>query len=180
MNALSGFVTAEGSLVAEKPQIIRSRGDLVKRAVNFKKGMDTEISPEVVSRINAAIDGIKVEARTEILARLQELRNVCQDATSDPVYLGIFQELIKEVAFDVKGMAGTIGFPLMTEIADSLHRFISNISPNSAQHLDLIRLHIDALYILLTHGENARAGTERMMTDGLKKASTKVARESQT
>jgi hypothetical protein len=60
-------------------------------------------------------------------------------------------------AHDMKGQGGSFGFPLVTNIANSLCRFMENRSVFGRQEMEVIQVHIEALRL---------AVAERMTGDG--------------
>jgi len=66
---------------------------------------------------------------------------------------------------DIKGQGGSFGFPLITNIASTLNRFIDTRSDFGAQELEVVRVHINALRLAVTEGmtgDGGRAG-ERLL-----------------
>jgi hypothetical protein len=60
-------------------------------------------------------------------------------------YLG----LLRDESLAAKGLGGTFGYPLVTAIASSLNDFVGKLRAADKSQLMVIRLHIDALYVIL-------------------------------
>ncbi|MFX8758852.1 Hpt domain-containing protein, partial [Acinetobacter baumannii] len=69
----------------------------------------------------------------------------------DPMFKGVFR-----VAHDIKGQAGTFGYPLITRVAGSLTAFIERFNRaelSLSEHLDsvtaLIDVHVNTLQLFV-------------------------------
>ncbi|MEM6904174.1 MAG: hypothetical protein AAF556_13130 [Pseudomonadota bacterium] len=85
---------------------------------------------------------------------------------------------IAMIAREIKGLAGTFGFDLLTSIGDSLYEFASDLPGLTQRRADLIGAHIDAIDLVITNritgdgGEQANALLETLgiATDKLSSA----------
>lgn len=137
-----------------KPRFIKAPQDLRQKAVNFSTGLDVTLTDEVRAKIDSVIAETADEFSTEILNNLREMRIQVKAAEDDPLSRIFIMETISELAFDIKGMGGTFGYPLLSELAKSLKDFIAKMGiPNEAQ-LEVISIHIDAMYVVLAQGIN--------------------------
>ncbi|WP_374304777.1 hypothetical protein [Ferrovibrio sp.] len=137
-----------------KPRFIKAPQDLRQKAVNFSTGLDVTLTDEVRAKIDSVIAETADEFSTEILNNLREMRIQVKAAEDDPLSRIFIMETISELAFDIKGMGGTFGYPLLSELAKSLKDFIAKLGiPNEAQ-LEVISIHIDAMYVVLAQGIN--------------------------
>lgn len=57
-------------------------------------------------------------------------------------------------AHDIRSQAGTFGYPLITQIADALCKFIGKLERVEPVHFEIIRTHVDALR--LCQGSNLK------------------------
>lgn len=86
------------------------------------------------------------------------------------------------IAHDMKGQAATFGYPMVTNVANSLCRFVERVGETgrtAVQNVDalveIIRLHVDALRLLLTHDMKGPGGeTETKLLGGLNAAGEKI------
>lgn len=87
--------------------------------------------------------------------RLQQARLAAEDAHWQHAAI----ETLGRVAHDLKGMGGTYGFPLITQIAASLCRLVETDAGKTVAEADpsLVRAHVDAL---------RAAVRDRIKTDG--------------
>lgn len=135
-----------------KPRFIKAPQDLRQRAVNFTTGLDLTLTDEVRAKIESVIAASADEFSNEILNNLREMRVQVKAAEDDPLSRIFIMETIAELAFDIKGMGGTFGYPLLSQLAKSLKDFIGKLGiPNEAQ-LEVISIHIDAMYVVLAQG----------------------------
>ena len=102
-------------------------------------------------------------------------RRQVQAAEDDELQRIFILSNISEIAFDIKGMGGTFGYPLLTHLAKSLYDFVTKLGlPNEAQ-LEVISIHIDAMYVVLAHGVGGTdSQTEKELLDNLRVAVVKV------
>ncbi|WP_341702753.1 hypothetical protein [Ferrovibrio sp.] len=115
------------------------------------------------------------EFSKDVLEKLREMRQQVKAAEDDELQRIFIMSTISEIAFDIKGMGGTFGYPLLTHLAKSLHDFVAKVGlPNEAQ-LEVISIHVDAMYVVLARGIGGTGGkAERELLDNLGVAISKV------
>jgi len=159
----------------ERPRFIKAPQGLRQRAVNFKTGFDLNLSDELRAQIESTILESKDEFSTEVLGKLREMRKLAKDAENDEFQRIFILSNISDLAFDVKGMGGTFGFPLLTHLAKSLHDFMGKIPLPSDKQFEVISIHIDALYVVLARGITGVGGKlEKELLDSLRIAVDKT------
>lgn len=161
--------------VKNKAQIIAASQVLRQRAVNYTTGFDLKINEEVRALIETAITATKDEFSNEILGKLREMRRLVKEAETDEFQRIFIMTGISDLAFDIKGLGGTFGYPLLSRLAKSLHDFIGKIGlPNEIQFA-VISLHIDAMYLVLAQGKSGPGGSlEQQVVDTLAVAVNKT------
>lgn len=148
---------------ANKVQIIKASQDLRQRAVNFDTGLDIALTDEVRGLIEKAISASEDAFSNEVLEKLREMRVQVKAAEGDPLSRIFILSTIAELAFDIKGMGGIFGYPMLSHLAKSLKDFIAGLAlPNEAQ-LEVISIHVDAMYVVLAQG--VRGTSERLQKD---------------
>jgi hypothetical protein len=135
--------------VSKKPRIIKPPDDLRRRAVNSTRGLNIELTPQERTRIEIAVHRSKDRFVSQIAERLKSLRTVQAKAEAKPELCAPYLELLRNESLAVKGLGGTFGYPLVTSIASSLNDFVIKLRVASQAQLLVIRLHIDALYVIL-------------------------------
>jgi hypothetical protein len=68
-----------------------------------------------------------------------------------------------QIAHDIKGQGGSFGYHLMTTIGHYLCRYIEKLEDAGAKEVDVIRLHVDAMKIVIAkrlEGEGGREGMQ--------------------
>ncbi len=159
----------------EKPVFIKASQALRQKAVNFKTGLDLNINDEVRSRIETAIAQSTDTFSKDVLGKLRAMRALVREAEEDEFQRIFIMSNIADLAFDVKGMGGTFGFPLLSALAKSLQHFINKIGLPNTQQFQVISIHIDALYLVLAQGVTGAGGeTEKEMLATLRKAVEKT------
>ena len=105
----------------------------------------------------AALDGHIAEAKAAAgSARRQAI---------DKIYL---------ISHDVRGMAGSYDYPLLTRIGSSLCRLIEGASDLDPLELEVIELHIGAMRVVLAKRMTGDGGTAgRVLAEGIEAAAQK-------
>jgi hypothetical protein len=132
-----------------KVQIIQPSGDLRKRAVNFKTGFGVVLSAGETQKLQNVVEKSSEKFVRDIGATLRKLR---EDLAALPEGELLTLEMLQRVgkdAVDIKGLGGTFKFPLLTQIAKSLHDYVLQIKTPSAWNAVIVGHHIDALYVVL-------------------------------
>jgi hypothetical protein len=146
-----------------KVQIIKAPQDLRQRAVNFETGLDITLTDEIRGLIEKAISASEDAFSNDVLDKLREMRGQVKAAEGDPLSRIFILSTIAELAFDIKGMGGIFGYPMLSHLAKSLKDFIAGLAlPNEAQ-LEVISIHVDAMYVVLAQG--VRGTSEKLQKD---------------
>ena len=85
-------------------------------------------------------------------------------------------EAIRRVLHDLRGQAGTFGYPLVSSVADNTVRFIDKMREPGAVEGNIIGMHLDALTVIATNdmkGDGGAAG--KQLIDGLRQVVRKYA-----
>ena len=130
-------------------QIIPPQTDLKRRAVNFIKGFDINLSPEQLEELEQVVQRSSETFVRDIGKDLMECRKIViasiGDASSRPQAISSATDL----AYSVKALGGTFQYPLMTQIAKSLEIFVADRTTANKKQLMVIQIHIDSLYVIL-------------------------------
>ena len=157
-----------------KVQIIQPSTDLRKRAVNFKTGFGVILSPQETQKLQAVVEKSSDEFTRKIGERLKALREEMakfDDGEAPPMSL---IDRIAADALEIKGLGGTFKFPLLTQIAKSLHDYATQIHEPNAWNTVIVGHHIDALYVVLAQRITGLGGRiEAELLKALRAASTK-------
>src|SRR3546814_4769917 len=78
------------------------------------------------------------------------MRQIIARLGKDEVSRAFVLPSVQELAFDIKGMGGLFGYPLLTALGKSLNDFIGTLTMPSEASFEIISIHIDALYVLLS------------------------------
>jgi hypothetical protein len=137
---------------------------------------------QMVTRADTVIARASADYEPVIRQDIDELTEVSQKlaavATANP-------KLVKTLfrkAFDIKGQAGTFGYPLMTEIAGSLCDFIEAMAAakrplHAADEIaiSVLDMHVSSLRLALERGMKGPCGSfDRELVDGLLKVVRKT------
>ena len=146
--------------MAKKARIIRPPDDLRRRAVNSTKGLNLELTPQEISRIETAVHRSKDRFTSQIAEKLKLLRITHYQAEEKPEARTAYLQQLRDESLAMKGLGGTYGFPLVTTISSSLNDFVLKRATVDERQLAVIRLHIDTLYVLLSQLPTLKADTE--------------------
>lgn len=159
----------------DKPRLIKAPQELRQRAVNFTTGLDLTLTDDVRAGIEGVISESADAFSKEVLEKLKEMRKQVKTAEDDQISRIFIMSTIAELAFDIKGMGGTFGYPLLTHLAKSLKDFIAKLGlPNETQ-LEVISIHVDAMYVVLAQGIQSQGSQrEKALLESLQAAVAKV------
>ena len=80
-----------------------------------------------------------------------------------------------QISHDMKGQGGSFGYDLMTAIGDKLCSLIEKMDTCGPRELNMIRVHIDAMRVIITKGLKGDGGNEgRQLLMGLSLVAGKV------
>ena len=93
----------------------------------------------------------------EDLVRLETAYDQLKAGEGDTKELldGVFQ-----IAHDMKGQGGSFGYDLMTAIGDQLCRLVEKMETVGPRELKMVRVHIDAMRVIITKGLKGDGGAE--------------------
>jgi len=155
--------------------IIPNRGDLKRKAVNYRTGLDIKLDDEMRQKMEAVVQNSAGQFLDETVEILKTLREALGRAASDPSSRPEVLEQIREEAFQIKGMGGVFGYPLLTEFAKSLHDFLKELNDLDELQQEIVSIHIDTLYVVVTHKITGSGGPlEAQLRASLKAAVDKA------
>ena len=80
-----------------------------------------------------------------------------------------------QIAHDMKGQGGSFGYDLMTATGDHLCRLVEKMDKVGPREIGMIRVHIDAMRVIITKGLKGDGGDEgRQLLMGLTLVGDKV------
>jgi ribosomal protein L18E len=130
-------------------QIIPAQTDLKRRAVNFIKGFDINLSPEQLEELEQVVQKSSETFVRDIGKDLMACRKTVIGALGDKSKRGKAVEECADLAYSVKALGGTFQYPLMTQIAKSMETFMADRTTANEKQLLVAQLHIDSLYVIL-------------------------------
>ena len=115
-------------------------------------GEDVDIrkvfSPENIARAQAVINSHKDSFLEWVMKDVAALEEAYKNASANTRERQPEVAKLARIAFVIKSQSGTFGFELATRIAKSLDDFCSRHPAPSAEHLLVIRKHIDTLTVI--------------------------------
>lgn len=161
-------------MAADDHEIITPPNTLKNKVSFSPNGVDLDML-EKAEQIIASLQGNYLEWVVEDLNKLQAHYD---RAMADPGNRAQAVADIFHVAHDVKGQGGSFGYHLMTAIGNQLCRFVENLPEAGPAELDVIKLHIDAMRLIIAERLEGTGGTagERMVA-GLQAVIAKVSKK---
>ncbi len=156
--------------MAKKARIIRPPDDLRRRAVNSTRGLNIDLTPAERARIETAVHRSKDRFVSQVANKLRTLRVTHTDAEGKPDLRPGYLKQLRDESLAIKGLGGTYGYPLVTAIAGSLNDFVLKRDTVDDRQLEVVRLHIDAIYVILAR----KSAALRPETEGELVASFKI------
>lgn len=160
-----------------RPVHIPNRGELKRKAVNYKKGLELKLDDALRQKMDALVQASASAFLDETAEQIKELRERLSAAgTTSPEDRRALVEDVREQAFQIKGMGGVFGYPLLTEFAKSLHDFLKTFDGDldDLQH-EIVSIHIDTLYVVVAHKISGSGGAlEAQLRASLKAAVEKA------
>lgn len=158
-----------------KPQFIPNRGELKRKAVNYKTGMEIKLDEATLKKMEQLVENSSAEFLTETVESLKGLREALGRAASDPSARREVLDHIREEAFQIKGMGGVFGYPLLTEFSKSLHDFLKELEDLDELQQEIVSIHVDTLYVVVSHKIKGSGGPlEAQLRASLKAAVDKA------
>lgn len=155
-----------------KPEIITPPNTLKDKVTYSDTGVDLE-TLEKAENLITGMTGSYLEWVEEDLQKLQALYSKAVASTASRV--SVLKEIF-ELSHDMKGQGGSFGYPLITQIGKQLCNLLERIpgEPDS-RHLDIIRVHIEAMRVVITQritGDGGLIGSNLLggLTAATKKA----------
>lgn len=125
------------------------------------------VDDELLARAEAAVAGLQGDYLVWAAQDIAAMERQCTTMLSLPEdeRAHALGELFTTV-HGMKGQGGSFGFPLITQIADSLSRFIEHRTLCGPHEMDVITVHIDAMRVVIAErltDEGGVAGAQMLL-----------------
>jgi chemotaxis protein histidine kinase CheA len=132
---------------------------------------------KIVQRVSMNYKHVVEGDVQQLVSMMHRMRT--KPAEIDPQFKGIFR-----VAHDIKGQAGTFGYPLITRVAGSLTSFVDKfeklgmpLADNLDSVIALFEVHVNTLQLMVAQDSKGAGGPfEAKLLDGLQGASERTLR----
>jgi hypothetical protein len=130
---------------------------------------------EALERAEQVISGMTdsyLEWVVDDLKKIEQAYSALESASGDKKaeMNGVFQ-----VSYDIKGQGGSFGYDLMTAIGNELCRLIEKADKIGAGEVTAVKLHIDAMKLVIAEDLKGTGGTEgEKMLSGLQQVCDKL------
>lgn len=145
--------------MVNKVEIIERPNTLIGKVTYGNDGVDAALLEKVDNELTQ-MAGEYVGWATDDLKKLQTLYDSLE-AMPEELRKDAMPELFN-VAHDMRGQGGSFGYPLVSSIANLLCNFIEKRQAFGAQEMTAIKLHLDALRMVISarmQGPGGNAGS---------------------
>ncbi len=154
--------------MADKPKVeFIDNPNPIKKKVRLEQGVDPNNLIKRADKQVAKLSGEFEEIFAENILALSEAMAAIRDTDGgDTVALGRLRSLLH----DLRGQAGTFGYPLVSQVGDSACKFIDLSEEIGAPETEVLGMHVDALKAISQakiKGDGGPVGAELM--GGLRK-----------
>lgn len=131
---------------------------------------------QMMEKAQKTIDTIGDDYETwanEDLARMHQVMKVLK---SDEAQRGKHLQAVFRISHEMKGQGGSFGYPLVSDIAHSLCKFLDTADESQPKTVDVVEAHVQALNLIIKSrmaGDGGKVGDE--LLTGLLDAAEKVA-----
>jgi hypothetical protein len=156
-------------------RLIANRGDLKRKAVNFTRGHDVRLTPELRGQIEKVIVENQADFEKHAIETLQTLKEAWGSAAFNSISRARYYEWIHDLALELKGQGGLFGYPLVTLYADSLKNLCGGLTHPTTRLHAIIGLNIDALGIIIRRRISGPGSVlERRVAEAFREAYVKM------
>ncbi|HEY9163651.1 MAG TPA: Hpt domain-containing protein [Magnetovibrio sp.] len=148
---------AAGPQIIQPPQTLQSK---------VEKGGPGAVDLDAIAKAEAVIANLAddyLDWVREDFVRLEKAYDVLKSGVGDEKEN---LDALFQIAHDMKGQGGSFGYDLMTAIGDHLCRLIESFNKVGPRELGMIRVHIDAMRVVITKelkGDGGNEGRQLMM-----------------
>jgi chemotaxis protein histidine kinase CheA len=141
----------------DEPEIIRHPNTLRNKVSFGADGVD----PAVLARADAAVASLKADYIAWAEDDLGGLQASFDKALTLPIEdRSPAMQAVFASAHDMKGQGGSFDYPLITDIAGRLCQFLERTACFDEAAMDSVRLHIDAMRVVLARRMSGEGGAE--------------------
>ena len=113
---------------------------------------------ESIDAAEEALKHIKQEFEVALRKDILKIKDAVAEMTDSPNAIQHALSKINGISHDIKGMAATFDYPLLTTIAQSLCHFITNCKPATQSGLTVIKAHAKAMETVVSHSLQGDGG----------------------
>lgn len=132
------------------------------RPLRLKVGKGKGMDVQVLNRAEKAVDTLLAHTNypSEASKTLIKLKSALDELLGESDNQDEHLSRIFEIVHDMRGEAGSFGYPLVTRVGASLCRYIDKIKPMNGKNLRVVRVHVDALRAMVR--TNAKGSGSRI------------------
>ncbi len=143
--------------MAEEPFIIQVPNQLKSKVSYGPGGVDLD----AIERAEAVIANLQGNYLEWVQEDLNKIQKFYDQAKAEPDNRPAMMKEIFRISHDIKGQGGSFEYHMMTAIGNHLCRYIEKIGTPSDERLNVIKLHIDAMRLVIAQrmeGDGGKVG----------------------
>ena len=130
---------------------------------------------QMAAAAETSLQDIKDDYETVVQANLRRIDDAISKAKKTPAATAEALKEIFDISHDLKGQAGSLDYPLLSAIAQSLCHFISNSEPAALKGIDVVGVHTRAMGTVVAHKIHGDGGDNGKKLLGALDAAIKMA-----
>lgn len=139
-------------------RILRPANTLRDKVTGGDPNVKIVLDDATLRRAQATIDNMGGAYEADLIQEIAALAQLYGAARADPGRrLGFLEDVVKH-CHEIRGQAGTYGYSLISEFANSLHDFADDPGHVRDVHFDIIKAHIDVIQVALAGGLKGDGG----------------------
>ncbi len=139
-------------------RILRPANTLRDKVTGGDPNMKIVIDESTLRRAQAAINEMGDAYEVDLKGEIAALAQLYDAARADPGRRpGFLVDVVKH-CHEIRGQAGTYGYALISQFANSLYDFAADSSRVLDVHFDIIKVHIDVIQVALAGGLKGDGG----------------------
>ena len=141
--------------MADEPEIIHLPNILKAKAPFGPDG----VSQELLDKAEAVVANLQASYLDWVLNDLSKIQELYEQAKALPEdQRASAMKPLFSIAHDIKGQGGSFGYQLMTILGSQVCRFIEACQSFGDPELEVIRLHIDAMRLVISKNMEGEGG----------------------
>jgi HPt (histidine-containing phosphotransfer) domain-containing protein len=132
--------------------IIRPANTLHDKVTGGDPNVKITLDDDMLRRAQSAINDMGEVFEDDLKDGIAALAQLLDAARADLERRAGFLADVVRHCHEIRGQAGTYGYPLLSEFASSLCDFVTDLGHVDDAHMEIVRAHIDVIQVVLAGG----------------------------